>query len=282
VADEILPLRTCTKCNVPKPESNTFYAKLKTGRAGLASQCKECANAYAKALRSANPVYAAEIAKRYRLKNHERVLAADRERNARRSDYAKAKSAEWRRLHPAHVKEVQRRWRAINAEAVREYRREYAKKNRQRLADYLRGWYVANRVQAIQYASDARAANPVKISAAKAAYYRRNKERLLRATRAWRLANPEKHRLSNQKRYARKASGVGLSPGIVQKLLSLQRGRCACCGIKLSKYHLDHIVPLALGGRHEDSNMQLLTPSCNARKGAKSPEKFAKERGLLI
>lgn len=282
MVDDILPVRVCTKCGAGKPQTNEFFARLKSGRAGLASQCKACAIAYAKALRATNPGYSAEVAKRYRTRHLEKVRAADRERNARRSEYAKAKSAEWRRLHPEHVKEMQRRWQERNVEAVREYRREYYKKNSDRICDYLRGWYAANRDYAIAYARKARASKPESIRAGKAAYYRKHKEQLLKKTRAWRLANPQKHRLSNQKRYARKASGKGLSPGIIQKLLLLQKGRCACCGERLVKYHLDHIIPLALGGRHEDFNMQLLTPSCNSRKGAKSPEQFAKERGLLI
>lgn len=282
MADEILPLRKCTKCGVEKLLSNDFFAKLKSGRAGLASQCKECAKAYAKALRAANPTYSGEVAKRYRAKHPEKVREADRKRNSLRSEYAKAKSAEWRRLYPEHVKQVQRRWQEQNVEAVREYKREYRKKNSKRISDYLREWYAANREHAIAYARAVRAAKPEIISANKAAYYIRHKERLLQKTRAWRIANPQKRRLSSQKRYAKMAEGVGLSSDIAQKLLVLQRGRCACCGKKLIKYHLDHIVPLALGGRHEDANIQLLTPSCNSRKGAKSPEKFAQERGLLI
>lgn len=282
MVDDILPVRVCTKCGVEKPQTNEFFARLKSGRAGLASQCKACAIAYAKALRASNPEYSAEVASRYRIKHLEKVRAADRERNARRREYAKAKSAEWRRLHPDHVKEMQRSWRVRNVETIREYRREYQRKNREKISEYLRKWYLANREYAIDYARRARVAKPEMISAGKAAYYRKHKEQLLKKSRAWRVANPQKHRLSNQKRYARMAAGEGLSPGIIQKLLLLQKGRCACCGKKLMKYHLDHIMPLALGGRHEDSNMQLLTPSCNARKGAKSPEQFARERGLLI
>lgn len=282
MVDNILLVRVCTKCGIEKPQTNEFFAKLKSGRAGLASQCKACANAYIKALRASDPAYSSKVAKRYREKNLEKVRAADRERNARRSDYQRAKSAEWRRLHPEHVKEVQRRWQMRNVEAVREYRLDYRQKNNKRISEYLRKWYLANREYAIDYARRARLSKPELISAGKAAYYRKNKEQLLQKSRAWRRANPQKHRLSNQKRYARMATGEGLSAGIIQKLLLLQKGRCACCGEKLVKYHLDHIMPLALGGRHEDSNMQLLTPSCNSKKGAKSPEQFAKERGFLI
>jgi len=54
---------------------------------------------------------------------------------------------------------------------------------------------------------------------------------------------------------------------------------CANCGIGLTTHdknlpthaELDHIVPVALGGRDERSNYQWLCRTCNRRKGAKMP-----------
>ncbi len=48
-----------------------------------------------------------------------------------------------------------------------------------------------------------------------------------------------------------------------------------CCA-RISKctgvpHHVDHIVPLALGGRHEPSNLQVLPAVLNMRKGYKMP-----------
>lgn len=37
-------------------------------------------------------------------------------------------------------------------------------------------------------------------------------------------------------------------------------------------YEVDHIIPLARGGRHHPDNLQLLTASENRRKGATSAE----------
>jgi 5-methylcytosine-specific restriction endonuclease McrA len=46
---------------------------------------------------------------------------------------------------------------------------------------------------------------------------------------------------------------------------------CACgCGRSiLSGYHIDHVIPVSRGGLHEIGNLQLLTPRCNLRKGAR-------------
>jgi 5-methylcytosine-specific restriction endonuclease McrA len=63
----------------------------------------------------------------------------------------------------------------------------------------------------------------------------------------------------------------------------LQKSKCACCGKSLKhSYHLDHIMPIALGGTNTDDNVQLLTPSCNLRKSAKHPDDWARENGRLL
>ncbi|MGJ3233258.1 MAG: HNH endonuclease [Oceanicaulis sp.] len=55
------------------------------------------------------------------------------------------------------------------------------------------------------------------------------------------------------------------------------KGRCVLCRTDLtglysqnSKIHLDHIVPLALGGMNCVTNLQLTCSNCNLHKGARS------------
>ncbi len=110
-----------------------------------------------------------------------------------------------------------------------------------------------------------------------ARYYRENKEHRPKP-------NADLVRIYNQSRKARKnGDGGKLSKGIVKKLFALQLGKCPSCGCRLDKKsHLDHIVPLARGGRNEDSNMQLLHAICNLKKAAKHPVDFMQERGFLL
>jgi 5-methylcytosine-specific restriction endonuclease McrA len=100
----------------------------------------------------------------------------------------------------------------------------------------------------------------------------------------WAKKYPDKRNANQQNRRARKIGAGGkLSPGLAQRLLVLQKGRCACCGASLAfGYNLDHIVPLALGGANEDWNMQLLTKKCNNEKHAKHPVDFMQSRGYLL
>jgi 5-methylcytosine-specific restriction endonuclease McrA len=68
----------------------------------------------------------------------------------------------------------------------------------------------------------------------------------------------------------------------VARIFKEQKQRCAYCQHRLDCYHVDHIVPLALNGSNEPSNLQILCPSCNRSKHAKHPIEFAQERGMLL
>lgn len=98
---------------------------------------------------------------------------------------------------------------------------------------------------------------------------------------SWRAANPHARSLHEQNR---RSKAVGkLSRGIREKLFEIQRGKCACCKLSLGPtYHLDHIMPLALGGKNVDANMQLLRSICNMKKHAKHPIDYMQEKGFLL
>ena len=57
----------------------------------------------------------------------------------------------------------------------------------------------------------------------------------------------------------------------VVNLYQAQRGLCVLCGVdlRMTRYHVDHIKPIAKGGRNTKENLQLLCPRCNLKKGAK-------------
>lgn len=127
------------------------------------------------------------------------------------------------------------------------------------------------------------AANSEKIKAATATRYALNPEKANAAVAAWKRNNPGKRRIWEHNREAKIRSGGKLSNGLIGKLFDLQKGMCACCGKKLGDdYHLDHRMPLALGGTNTDGNMQLLTATCNMSKGAKHPVDFMQSRGFLL
>lgn len=116
-------------------------------------------------------------------------------------------------------------------------------------------------------------------------YYEENKDRLRKRSSSWGKANPEKVRVNCQNRRARKKQNGGkLSGDIAQRLIKLQKGRCAICKTKIEakKYHLDHITPLSSGGANVDANIQLLCPPCNISKYNHHPIDYMQKRGYLL
>jgi 5-methylcytosine-specific restriction endonuclease McrA len=106
----------------------------------------------------------------------------------------------------------------------------------------------------------------------------------VQAARNYAKKYPDKVNSRNAARRAKRINQAGLvSKNIIQKLKILQRGKCPCCKRSLGdNYHLDHIVPLSLGGKHEDSNLQLLMANCNQQKSSKHPIDFMQQRGFLL
>ena len=154
---------------------------------------------------------------------------------------------------------------------------------------YTAKWIAANHEKAKANTAKWVAANPEKVKAYRAkdsAKWRAANPDKVKAIKAkWDADNPEACRIHDQNRRARKrANGGKLSQGLAAKLFKLQRGKCACgCKQPLGDdYHLDHRMPLALGGPNTDDNMQLLRKLCNLQKHAKHPIDFMQQRGFLL
>ena len=149
---------------------------------------------------------------------------------------------------------------------------------------YNEAWRAANPEYAKSYNAAWAAANPERKQANDAAWRAANPERNKANKEAWAKANPEATRLHNQNRRAKeRINGGVLSKGLSAKLFKLQRGKCACCSLPLGDdYHLDHVLPIALGGPNVDDNIQLLRQRCNQQKNAKHPVEFMQSRGFLL
>jgi len=145
-------------------------------------------------------------------------------------------------------------------------------------------WANANPNKARIYKATWASANPERNKAAKLAWTAANLERKKVINAAWQKANPETRRAYGQNyRASKRASGGVLSQGLSAKLFKLQRGKCPCCNQSLgADFHLDHIIPIALGGANTDDNIQLLRQRCNNQKSAKHPVDFMQSRGFLL
>lgn len=162
-----------------------------------------------------------------------------------------------------------KQWRIENKDKANETKRSYRAKNKDKMREYFAARYIKNKEKVCETNKKWRDKNPEKVKL---------------MVEAYRAANLESHRLIQHKRRARKmVSGGALSNGLAARLFALQKGLCPCCGIALGdNYHMDHIVPLVLGGANVDENIQLLRAKCNQQKNAKHPVDFMQSRGFLL
>lgn len=189
-----------------------------------------------------------------------------------------------RSANPEKYLAITAKWRINNSDKVTEYAALYYKENKEAILSRLKKLRPANAsVLAARFLAW-RLANRDKVNSDHVAWCAKNPEKRNAWRNAWSKANPENKRISHQNRRSKKkASGGRLSQGLTDRLLILQKGKCACCGVELAgRFHLDHIMPIALGGLNVDSNIQLLTPACNMRKSAKHPVDFMQDRGFLL
>jgi 5-methylcytosine-specific restriction endonuclease McrA len=153
-----------------------------------------------------------------------------------------------------------------------------AKKNRRNREEYQRN-KAKRRAAMRRYAEQ----NRDVFQAINRRYYQRNidreRERQRKKDRAalnaanakWAKANPDKRAEIQNRRRARKYL-VAADRVDYSEVIKMSCGLCGICDSAFTqndRTHFDHIIPLALGGSHVQSNLQLTHARCNLRKGSR-------------
>lgn len=130
------------------------------------------------------------------------------------------------------------KWR--DAKQIRAYMEEYARRNKEKLNKKHREWAV------------------------------RNHEKRLNSQRKWREANKDKIATHAQARRVHLSDG-SFTAEEWQEIKARYAYTCLRCGRKEPEItlHIDHVVPLVLGGKHNAANIQPLCGPCNSAKHAK-------------
>ena len=121
------------------------------------------------------------------------------------------------------------------------------------------------------------------VNALTAVWQRANAESKNSYNRAWRASNPDKSaqhtrnyrernpqktsefvRASTSRRRARR-NAVETLVILPKEMRRLTESSCAFCG-ETQNTHVDHIIPIAKGGRHSVGNLQTLCSFCNVSK----------------
>jgi len=161
-----------------------------------------------------------------------------------------------------------------------EYRLSHAKQKRQTAKAYYAAnceqrkqetarWYYENRDRALQQRKLYRRNTRAQKADYDKAYAAENRDKIAVIKRRYRARS-------------RNASGDHTIEQI-RAMLTQQRYRCSGCGNSIRKgYHVDHVMPLVLGGSNDISNIQLLCGRCNCAKGGMHPLTWAKYIGRLL
>lgn len=257
-------MKQCTTCKAQKSKSE--FSKDKNHKDGLRSQCKQCVKIQSKKYRESDSF---------------------KERKEEISSYMKS----YVKDNKEKITYLSKMWRENNKNRIALYREE----NKERIAYTKRVWHIKNKDKNKHRQKLYRAKNKKEIALRqsiyrknhpekRASYREKNKDAIAKQVAKYSKANPESNRNRWHKRRALKANSCGtLSKGLAKKLFTLQKGKCPCCRKPLgNNYHMDHIMPLALGGENTDDNIQLLRSTCNLSKGAKHPVDFMQSRGFLF
>jgi len=95
----------------------------------------------------------------------------------------------------------------------------------------------------------------------------------------WSELQKQKHRIHAKNRKAALKGAVGkFTINDVRHIFDFQNGRCLSCDANLGvEFHVDHVMPIKLGGSNYPENLQLLCAPCNLSKAAKHPDVWKAE-----
>jgi 5-methylcytosine-specific restriction endonuclease McrA len=239
------------------------------------------------------------------LANPEKVRAQKRRWYARHREECLAYLKKRYAAVPEKIKESVRRTRASKLKRAKarkhlEKRRAWRDKNREKIRAQQRARYAANPAKYKAQQRAMHAAHPERKryaakmynaanSERKKAYYReynsKHAAKKSRASLLWQHANPEKARLQKKraihKRRAllRDSGSTGFTSAQWLSLVERFGGCCAYCGKPGTT--IDHVVPIAAGGRDEISNVLPACKSCNASKGNKVLAIWLAQKGYV-
>jgi hypothetical protein len=175
--------------------------------------------------------------------------------------------------HQAHCRSCRKSFRDDNADTINAKNREYYQENRERIIEYQIEYERINKEKKTEYRKQWYQDNRPRIRENQKDYYELNNDKLLEKHREHYRLNPEMYRANSAKYRSLKQSTSTTDPWELQQI-AIFYSDCP------EGWHVDHILPLALGGYHELANLQHLTPRDNLSKHAKHPDDWNDPRPI--
>lgn len=227
--------KVCSKCGIEKPIKE--FHKRKDSKDGHRGTCAECDCIRRKKYREENIEKERDRHIKYYYKNKEIINEKGKEYYKNNRDIILNKCKK-------HYLD--------NKDEITKRHKVYYEKNKEKVAAYHKQYYIDNKES---------------INNKTKKYWHENKERLNAWQREYCKNNKDKFNSYNAKRRANISENTKVLTQEEQTLITEYYSTCQFLGT--DKYHVDHIVPLHLGGLHHSSNLQILTVEDNLSKGAK-------------
>ena len=171
--------------------------------------------------------------------------------------YCSGKCADkvYNRKRHAKAAETSREWRKNNAEHAHAVAKAYRKANKHKETERMRRWIE------------------------------RNPERFKQNVNRWIANNPEKVRAAHHRRARAELEG-NATPALIKAKWETSNKSCYLCGDlidpNLPSHHrmartIDHIIPIARGGKHDIDNIDFAHRSCNSSKKDKPLEEWREQ-----
>ena len=247
-SDLTAPNRICAKCREVYPATRRFFGKNNRSPDGCSSRCRVCS------LRS--PVNRKRIAATMLAPDGHRFCTGCEEilpeemfgKDRYGRGGLKAQCRECKRAE--HDPDYYRRWREANRERKASSDKAYVERNREKLEVYWK------------------------------AYREEHREWLAQWQKRYRKEHPEMYRQYGREKYARRKAAEGsYTRDEVWQMYEDQGGLCAYCETPLfGSFQVEHMIPIARGGRNDWSNIAIACKDCNQSKHAKTVEEFMRRK----
>lgn len=232
------------------------------------------------ASKAACSICVSENDRKFKEDNRHKIRAQENERNLKPENRVArlARRAKWRESNIEKLRLAGAKRRELYPERIKESSRKHYWNDPEKGRTRVKKWALSNPVLKKKYYEavgkyknkEYREANRAELKAYYARWQKENKDRVYASI--------------HKRRALKKKSNGAHTAADITEILKAQQHLCPYCTVSLKriKRHIDHILPLKLGGSNNKDNIQILCVPCNLSKGAKHPNDFARSLGLLL
>lgn len=227
-----------------------------------------------------------DAAREYYAANKERILERSREYRQANKERLNAKHREYYQNNKEHISAQARKYRQANKEKINDYKRRHYNANRAHHTEKMRKYREANKGRLREHRRKYDEANREHIRERGRAWRNANKETVNESIRRWRANNPDKVGAATARRARAELEG-NATPKLIETKWEAGDKTCILCGEPIDptlkaphnrSRTIEHLTPIARGGRHDLDNIAFAHYGCNAQKQDRTLEEYREWR----